>query len=108
MVKVLFLGFIFLAPLGLLAAFGLTRLARTARTQGDVAKALTLRARAAEKFWYTIVSTLLGLLGYWIVTRNLIPWLEPEFVLILFFLVLATMHFIIRHTLNVPKWKGWF
>ena len=107
MVKVLFLAFIFLAPLGLLAAFGLT-LARTARAKGDVAKALTLRARAAEKFWYTIVSTLLGLLGYWTVTRNLIPWLEPELVIILFLFALATMHFIVRRTLNVPKWKGWF
>lgn len=108
MVKILFLFMIFIAPLGLLAALGFVMQARKATTQGDEAKASTLSARAAEKLWYTIASVLIGSLGYWIVTRNLVPQLEPEFILILLLLALALIHFSIRRRLNMPKWKGWF
>ena len=107
-VKVLFLIMIFLAPLGMLAALGFVMQARKATAAGDGTKAVLLRGRAAERLWYTLASGLLGLLGYWLVSRNLIPQLEPEWILLLLFVGLFFIHFFIRRKLKLPKWKDWF
>ena len=108
MVKILFQFMLVLAPVGLLTALGFASLARKATTQGDETKASTLRARAAERLWYTIASALIGSIGYWIVTRNVVPQLQPVVVLMLLFVALAAVHFFIRRRVNLPKWKGWF
>jgi hypothetical protein len=107
-VKVLFLFMVFLTPLGILAAIGLVMQARNAAASSDGAKAILLRGQAAERLLYSLASGVMGLIGYWLVTRNIIPQLEPAWILILLFGVLFLIHFFIRRKLKLPKWKDWF
>ena len=107
-VAILFLVMVLLVPLGMLAALGFLMQARKAATAGDGAKAISLRRRAAERLWYTLASGFLGLIGYWLVSRKVIPALEPELILVLLFVVLFFVHFFIRRKLKLPKWKDWF
>lgn len=107
-VTILFLIMVCLAPLGMLAALGFVMQARKAAAEGEGTKAVLLRGRAAERLWYTLASGFLGLLGYWLVSRNMIPRLEPEWILLLLLTALFFIHFFIRRKLMLPKWKDWF
>ncbi len=107
-VKVLFLIMVFLTPLGMLAALGFMVFARKAGAAGDETNAVLLRGQATERLLYTLASGLLGLLGYWLMSRNLIPQVEPELILIVLFGILFFIHFFIRRKLKLPKWKDWF
>ena len=107
-IRALFLIMVFLAPLGMLAALGFVMQARKAAAAGDGTKAVLLRGRAAERLWYTLASGFLGLLGYGLVSRNIIPQMEPAWILLLLFAALFLIHFFIRRKLKVPKWKDWF
>lgn len=107
-VKILFLVMVFSVPLGILAAVVLAVQARKAATVGDGVRAILLRRRAVERLGYTLASGFLGLVGYWLVSRNLIPQLEPELILGLAVTVLFFLYLFIRLKLRVPKWKDWF
>ena len=107
-VKIIFLFMVFLVPLGMVAALGFVMQSRKAAAAGDGARAILLRRQAAERLWYTLASGFLGLVGYWLVSRNLIPQVEPEFILIALLVVLFFVHFFMRRKLKLPKWKDWF
>ena len=108
-VKILFLVMVFLVPLGILAALALVMQARKAATVGDGVRAISFRRQAAERLWYTLASGAVGLVGYWLVSRSLIPQLELELLILgLLFVVLFFVYLFIRRKLQIPKWKDWF
>ena len=107
-VKVLLLFMVFLTPLGILAAIGLARQARKAAASGDDERAILLRGQSAERLLYSLASGVVGLLGYWLVTRNITPQLDPVWILIFLFGGLFLFRFFIRRRLKLPKWKDWF
>jgi hypothetical protein len=81
--------------------------ARKVAASGEGA-AILLRGQAAERLVYSLASGVMGLLGYWLVTRNIIPQLDPAWILISLFGGLFLIHFFIRRKLKLPKWKDWF
>lgn len=107
-IKILFLLMVFLVPLGMLAALGLVMQARKAATAGDGARANLLRRQAVERLGYSFATGFLGLIGYLLVSRNLIPALEPALILVFVCVTSFFVHFFIRRKLKLPKWKDWF
>jgi hypothetical protein len=92
LVMIVFLLFAVLLPLGLLSAFSFGRAARKQAAENNLQKAVALRRRATGTLLSNIVEFAVGVLGYYLVSRQVFPQIESIWI----FLVLISISTSVR------------
>ena len=102
-VTVVFLGMLCWGPVGLVAAFIHFRTARQALTEKNLRKAAYNESLVVGRVIVALMDLAIGAVGYFVLTKRVIPWLEAPWLLLLAAPSGLVLSFFLRRARNIRR-----
>jgi hypothetical protein len=98
--EVIFVIMIVLSPLGFLTSLYYRRMANKAVTGDDQSKTLQLQAQSQWKLVGSLVDAAVGVTGYAVVSRKLLPQIDSAWILMVLISISGAVNFFFIHRLK--------